>query len=213
MPGLLHIDSSMRRTESVTREVTAAFVRYWRRANPLGDYVYRDLGALPVPHLDEATVEASLTPETERSSEQRAGWAVSEPLIEELRAADTLLLGVPMYNFTIPSALKAWVDRVVVKEHMVDPVDGSGLLVGKRVVVVAACGGSYSPGAPRAEFDHQLPYLRAVFSQIGLDRRLEVVRAEMTLAYAVPGLAPFKDLAETSRKQVDQDVRGLALAV
>ncbi|MGI5183687.1 FMN-dependent NADH-azoreductase [Dactylosporangium sp. CA-152071] len=212
MPNLLHIDCSVRRDESVTRSITAVFAEEWRAAHADGGYVYRDIGAAPVPHIDEAAVVAGLLPPEAWADEHRVGWSVSEPLIEELRAADTLLLGVPMYNFSIPSVLKAWFDRVTVKEHMITVPGTEGLLTDKRTIVVTARGGSYAPGTPRESFDFQAPYLRALLEQIGLDRHLEFVHAEMTLAHSVPALEQFKPIADTSREEALETVRRLAAA-
>ncbi|RKR91927.1 FMN-dependent NADH-azoreductase [Micromonospora pisi] len=211
MANLLHIDCSIRQDGSVSREVSAIFAERWRAANPGGGYTHRDLGKSPVPHLDEESLMATFLPPESWSETQRAGWAITEPLLAELRAADTVLLAVPMYNYSIPSSLKAWMDRVTVKEHMVNEATGEGtLLVGKRAVVVTARGGSYGPGTPRQDFDFQEPYLRALLSQIGLDKDLTFVHSEMTLAHSVPALEQFKELADTSREQAVRTVRELA---
>ncbi|MEO3868284.1 NAD(P)H-dependent oxidoreductase [Nonomuraea sp. B12E4] len=210
-PTLLHIDCSIRQNGSVTREITAIFAAEWRRAHPGGTYVYRDLGSSPIPHVDEAAVAAGLHAREALEENQRAAWAVSEPLINEVRQAGTILLGVPMYNYSIPSALKAWFDRVTVKEHMVGDPGGEGLLTGKRTIVVTAQGGSYGPGTPRERYDFQQPYLRALLEQIGLGRDVEFVRSEMTLAHSVPALEPFRPMAEASREEAVQAVRRLAV--
>lgn len=212
MPTLLHIDCSMRQDSSVTREITAIFVEEWRQANRDGKYVYRDLGTSPIPHADEAAVVAGLLPREALNDYQRVAWAVSEPLINELREADTILLGVPMYNYSIPSVLKVWFDRITVKEHMIGDPTSEGLLTGKRTVVVTARGGAYGPGTPRERYDFQTPYLRALLEQIGLDRNLEFVHSEMTLAYSVPSLEQFKPIADASREEAVKAVCRLALA-
>lgn len=196
---LLHIDTSLRVEGSVSREVTGAFAETWREAHPDGRYVHRDLVASPLPHLDGDAVEGSAG-----RSELRA------ELIDELRSAETVLLGVPMYNFSIPSSLKAWLDWIAVPELFVDQQTGEGALVDKRVVVVTARGGSYAPGTPRHSFDFQEPYLRAVFSMIGLDRNLEFVHAELTKAHAVPHLAQFREQAVASLEDAHRVVRKLA---
>jgi FMN-dependent NADH-azoreductase len=135
---------------------------------------------------------------------------VSSALIAELEAADTVVLGVPMYNFTIPSTVKAWLDRIVVPRLRVDPETGIGPVAGKRVVVTTARGGAYGPGMPREEFEFQERYLRAVFSGFGLDQNLTFVNTELTLADVVPAMAQFQDLAVHSRAEAHRVVRELA---
>ncbi|GAA3459339.1 FMN-dependent NADH-azoreductase [Saccharothrix longispora] len=203
MSELLHIDTSLRTGGSVSREVTGAFARAWRAARPDAGYTYRDLAADPLPHVDPAVL-AARAGSGDRSAEER--------LRAELLAADTLLIGAPMYNFGLPSTLKAWLDWVIVPELFVDQRTGEGLLVGKRVVVVTARGGSYSAGTPLHAFDFQEPYLRAVFSMIGLDRDLEFVHAEMTKAHDAPEFAEHRGHADASREDAHRAVLKLAAA-
>lgn len=203
MPNLLHIDTSLRFEGSVSREVTRAFAEAWRAAHPDGGHTYRDLAADPLPHVDPASLATRET-EGDRPLEQR--------LVAEVKAADTVLLGVPMYNYGVPSSLKAWLDWIMVPELFVDQATGEGVLTGKRVVVVTARGGSYAPGTPRHAFDFQEPYLRAVLGMIGLDRDLEFVHAELTKAHTVPQLAQFREQAVASLEDAHRAVRKLAAA-
>lgn len=203
MAHLLHIDTSLRFEGSVSRQVSGAFAEAWRAARPDGAYTYRDLAADPLPHVDPAAL-ATRQADGDRPLEQR--------LIAEVKAADTVLLGVPMYNFGLPSSLKAWLDWIIVPELMADQQTGEGVLTGKRIVVVTARGGSYAPGTPRHSFDFQEPYLRAVFGMLGLDRHLEFVHAELTLAGVVPHLAQFRELAVASLEDAHRVVRELAVA-
>ncbi|MEU7481895.1 NAD(P)H-dependent oxidoreductase [Lentzea sp. NPDC042327] len=193
MTNLLHLDSSIRYDGSVTRDITRAFADSWRAANPEGGYTYRDLHAVPVPHKD--------------GTEQ----GIAAELTAELKAADVLLIGAPMYNFSIPSTLKAWIDQVATSEFFARE-DGTWPLGEKRVVVVTARGGSYKPGTPREGFDFQEPYLRAVLSMIGLDRTLEFVHAELTLADVVPQMHQFRELAVESLADAHRVVKELASA-
>ncbi|WP_406204629.1 NAD(P)H-dependent oxidoreductase [Kitasatospora sp. NBC_01560] len=197
MPSLLHIDASIRRTGSVTRELTDFHAAEWQRNHPGGGYAYRDLAADPVPHLTHAVREALLDPSGEHG-EPPQERALNEALTAEVRGATTLVLGIPMYNYAIPSTVKAWLDRLVTPAHMVAPGAGAGLLGGKSVVVVTARGGSYAPGTPREGWDHQEPYLRAVLASIGLADDLTFVHAELTLATVVPQMAGLKPQAEKS---------------
>ena len=203
MAHLLHIDTSLRFEGSVSREVSGAFAQAWRTAHPDGQYTYRDLAADPLPHVDPDAVAT-------RQADGRPPW--ERRLVAEVKAADTVLLGVPMYNFGVPSSLKAWLDWTMVPELFVDQETGAGVLTGTRVVVVTARGGSYAPGTPRHSFDFQEPYLRAVFGMVGLDRDLEFVHAELTLASVMPHLAQFRELAVASLEDAHRVVRELAVA-
>lgn len=210
MAHLLHIDTSLRQDGSVSREVTGAFAEHWRAANPHGTYAYRDFGANPVPHLDWDGVLVEAVPVEERSPEQDAVAKVTTELVTDLEAADIVLLGVPMYNFSIPSSLKAWLDRIITPRTAVNPATGVGPLSGKRVIVVTARGGAYGPGMPREPYEFQERYLRAVFSKIGLDDDLTFVNTELTLAGVNPALAQFISKAEESRASSHRSVRELA---
>lgn len=188
MSNLLHIDSSIRTEGSVSREVTKAFADAWKEANPGGVHTYRDLAKDPVPHV---------------------GGQPQDDLVAEVRAADVIVIGAPMYNFSIPSTLKAWIDQIAVRDFFVRE-DGTAELHGKRVVVVTARGGSYKPGTPREGFDFQEPFLRAIFNLIGLDRNLEFVHAELTMAGVNPQLAQFRELAVESLADAHRVVKELA---
>ncbi|MFF4712939.1 FMN-dependent NADH-azoreductase [Streptomyces eurythermus] len=212
MPRLLHLDASARR-DSYSRRVGRIFAEQWQAANPSGEYVHRDLAADPVPHVDEALTEINefaaangingveeITARALRTPEQKATWAISEPLVTELLAADVLLIGTPMYNFSVPSTLKAWLDRVIYP--WVDLKD-------TRAVIVTARGGSYAPGTPRAEFDYQETYLRALLSQCGLAEPT-FINTELTLSNVVPFLARFKEVHTESYTTSQQSARELA---
>ena len=168
---LLHIDSSIQADRSVSRELSAAIVARLREHTPDAFVTYRDLAVTPVAHLTGATL--GMAPGSEEDV------AHGSELLEEFIAADTVVLGVPMYNFTVPSQLKAWIDRIVVANRTFRYVDMRpvGLAGGKRVIIGLSRGGFYGPGSPVAAADHQEPYLRAIFAFIGIDN-LEFVRAE-----------------------------------
>lgn len=221
---LLHLDASANRTtESITRRLTALFARRWLAAN--GDsteYRCRDLVADPVPPLD--TAYCSLGRRLERdgllpldrvhtrieSDDEKRQWELTRPLIEDLRAADILLIGAPMYNYSISAALKTWIDRVSFPGALTDPESGRKVLAETRVVVVTASGGAYGPGTPRDGWDFQTPYLRSYFSEHGVrEENLSFISAEMTLADLAPGLAPFRPLAARSRTAAEAAVRSL----
>jgi FMN-dependent NADH-azoreductase len=212
MATLLHIDASIRREGSISRQVSGAFADHWRTANPGGEYNYRDLATEPLPHIDERVLVAVGTPAEDHTPEIAEAATTHRDLVEEIKAADTVLIGVPMYNFSIPSTLKAWLDWIIMPSTRFNPETGEGPLAGKRVIVVNSRGGAYGPGTPRADFDFQERYLRAVFGLIGLDVDLTFVNAELTLADTVPALAQFKDIAAESLETAHRTVRELATA-
>jgi FMN-dependent NADH-azoreductase len=165
---LLHLDSSARNS-SVSRKLTARFAEEWKKNHPEGEVIYRDLSTTALPQITDdwgATYvdESTLTPA------QRSYLATSDTLTEELRAADTVVIGAPMYNFSISSLLKGWIDQVVRRGKTVKfgPDGPRGLLGGKEVVVITSRGGSYEKGSAAASLDFQEPYLRAIFGFIGL---------------------------------------------
>ncbi len=167
---LLRIDSSARRNSSVSRQLTDAFIDTWKREHPRGEVVVRDLAATPLPLLTDEWTKAASTSPDQRTAEQRQMLGISETLIDELAAAETIVIGAPMYNFTISSLLKAWIDQIVRpgKTVMYGPDGAKGLLNGKKVVVLTARGGAYANGAPRAKYDFQETYLRQILGFIGL---------------------------------------------
>ncbi|MGD0567833.1 MAG: NAD(P)H-dependent oxidoreductase [Candidatus Sulfotelmatobacter sp.] len=166
---LLRIDSSARR-KSVSRQLTDGFVDAWKKANPTSEVIERDLAATQLPHItDEWTLAAYSDPAT-LTPAQREVLSVSETLIEELMAADTVVIGAPMYNLTVSAPLKAWIDQVVRVGRTVlyGPNGPEGKLNGKKVFVLTSRGGAFRPGSPTAQYDHQEPYLRHILGFIGL---------------------------------------------
>jgi FMN-dependent NADH-azoreductase len=174
---LLHLDSSILGDNSASREVSAAIVARLLQADPSLDVTYRDLAADPVPHLSGAYLAAAAgAPGME---EFQGEVATSTAIMDEFLAADTVVIGAPMYNFTISTQLKAWIDRIAVRGKTFSYSENGpqGLAGGKRVIIAIARGNLYGPGAPAAAFDFQEPYLRAVFGFIGISD-VEFVRAE-----------------------------------
>jgi FMN-dependent NADH-azoreductase len=165
---LLRIDSSAR-SSSVTRQLTAKFVEEWKKNHPAGEVIQRDLATTVLPHITDHWVGAHLEP-SQLTPAQRSYLATSDQLIEELQAADTIVIGAPMYNFAIPSSLKAWIDQIVRMGKTIGygASGARGLLANKRVIVVTARGGAYGKGTPAEKFDFQEPYLRHIFGFIGL---------------------------------------------
>jgi FMN-dependent NADH-azoreductase len=160
---LLHIDSGITGAASVSRQISAGVVEALKTADPTIQVVRRDLEAHPLPHLDGADL---------------SGLSEGNPLAEFLEA-DIVVLGAPMYNFGIPSQLKAWFDRVLVagKTFRYTQNGPEGLASGKRVIIASARGGAYADGAPAAPLDFHEPYLRTLFKFVGIPD-VEVIRAE-----------------------------------
>lgn len=172
MPTLLHIDSSPRLEESVTRNLSAYFVRRWCERVPDGLVIRRDVGMAPPPHPDALTLAAATMPEARRDPRQQAAAALSDRMLEELEAADVIVVGAPMYNFSVTSGLKAWFDLVSRpgRTFRYGPQGQEGLLKGKRVVVITARGGFYRPGTPDAAAeDLQEKQIESFFRFVGLD--------------------------------------------
>ncbi|TVL92420.1 FMN-dependent NADH-azoreductase [Streptomyces sp. SAJ15] len=199
MPTLLHIDSSVFPAEgSASRSVTAAFRKEWEAQHPNGRVVYRDLHADPVPHLAFDGAFAGFIGPDERTPEQRAAFALREELAGELEQADAVLIGAPMYNFTIPSGLKAWLDHVIINGRTFGTENPTA--AGTPVVVVASRGGGYGPGTPRESFEFVTTYLEKVLNG-GLGLEVEFIVPELTLARSVPAMADLVPLADASREE------------
>lgn len=166
---LLRIDSSARKN-SVSRQLTAEFVQSWRKQHPGGQVIERDLATTHLPHITDEWVQAVHSDPAGHTTEQKLVLATSDALVEELRHADEIVIGAPMYNFAIPAPLKAWIDQVVrvgktVLFHESGP---KGLLRNKKVYVITSRGGAFRPGTPTERFDYQEPYLRHILAFIGL---------------------------------------------
>jgi FMN-dependent NADH-azoreductase len=174
---LLHIDSSVLGAHSVSRQVSAAIVDRLRNANPGLEITYRDVGATPLSHLSGSHLAAAqgATPEAALAQDLAAGQSA----LDEFLAADIVVVGAPMYNFTLPSQLKAWIDRIVVagKTFTYGPQGAEGLAGNKRVIIAISRGGFYGAGTPAALGEHLETYLRWVFGFIGVTN-LELIFAD-----------------------------------
>lgn len=163
---VLHIDSSALGSASASRELTAAVVRQLRADSPHVEVSYRDLDAQPLPHFTGATLAKSDPAEAE----------LAKTVLDEFLAADVVVIGAPMYNFSLPSTLKAWIDRIAVAgvTFRYTANGPEGLVGGKRVIVASTRGGVYGDASPA---DFQEAYLRQVFAFIGIPS-IEILRAE-----------------------------------
>jgi FMN-dependent NADH-azoreductase len=154
---LLQVDSSAR-ASSVTRRLTAKFTEEWRKNHPDGEVVQRDLSATALPLITDDWLATRLE-ESKLTPAQRSYLSTSDELIEELQAADMVVIGAPMYNLSIPSPLKAWIDQIVRLGKTVGhgPNGPQGLLARKKVVVITSRGSTYEKGTARGAFDFQEP--------------------------------------------------------
>ena len=170
MPTLLHIDSSPLYGASVSRELTTAFVTQWKASNPDGTTNYRDLNGTAIPPITAAWVAAAYTPDEARSLDQRSVLSLSDSLLTELEQADEYVIGVPMHNFGVPSALKLWIDQIARTGRTFTYADGrpQGLLIGKKATFIIATGGIYDAQTAMASFNYVEPYLRSLFGFLGV---------------------------------------------
>jgi len=192
---LLHVDSSLFADRSVSREVAKTFRETWAQEHPGGEVVYRDVATEPVALLDGALLGAAFTPEEQRTPEQKAALAARDALAEELLSADAYLFAVPMYNWSISTSFKLWLDQVIVQGKTLgtDPLP----LAGRPATVVLSYGGGYFPGTPHDGWDHVRPYLEtALVKALGLDVRF--VTVQLTLAESTPAMA---ELIPQSKEQ------------
>ena len=201
MAHLLHIDSSIQGDKSVSRRLTARAAGRWRDAHPGGTTTYRDFGTDPIPHFDAATGTARMLPPEQRTPAQEASYALSLELVGEIQAADTVLFGLPLYNFGPPSTVKAWVDHLIVPGVSTSGDGSEGLLGDTELIVLAARGGGYAPGTPREGWDHAEQWLPHGVSIVGLTPRF--ITAELTLADVTPAMAAFKPLAAESLRAAE----------
>ena len=182
---ILHIISSPRKGASASIQLGNGIVEKLQAANPGSTVLVHDLATHPFPQLEEAKLQSFFTPTESRTPEQHAAAKHSDDAIAEIQAADVIVIGAPLYNFGIPSTLKAWVDHIARAGITFKYVDGApqGLVTGKKVYVAMSSGGIYSEG-PAAGYDFVAPYLKGVLGFLGMTD-VTVVRAE---GMAIPGV-------------------------
>ncbi|PSB48888.1 NAD(P)H dehydrogenase [Cyanosarcina cf. burmensis CCALA 770] len=169
---LLEVQSSVRQENSISRSLSYEFVQAWQKNHSHAQHKKRDVGANPPAHPTELWTKANYTPPKARTSEMVGVLSHSEQLIEELLWADRLLLGVPMYNLSVPSNFKAYLDNVV-RVGRTFAFDKQaftlqGLATGKKALIISPSAGDYAPGTPMAKWDFCEPYLRAILEFIGI---------------------------------------------
>lgn len=171
MANILHIDSSPRGERSISRTLSYEFVTAWKDTHPDDTVTYRDLGHNPVPHVDESWIAAAFTPPEARTPELVEAISLSDSLVDEVLAADRYVFGVPMYNLSIPSTFKAYIDQIVRagRTFAVGENGYEGLIDNsKKALIITARGGTFPPGTPAAAYDLQEPYLRTIFGFLGI---------------------------------------------
>jgi FMN-dependent NADH-azoreductase len=182
MPTLLAIEVSPRHEFSTSRKLTAHFIDRWKAEHPGSAVVVRDLMKTPPPFVDLAWIGGAYTPREQHSPEIAAAIRVSDDLVAELKAADHIVIGTPMFNFSIPAVLKAYIDQIVRVGVTVSP-NNVGLLTGKKATVILASGGDFSPGSPVEKYNQASGYLRQVLGWIGISD-VEVILANRARAGA-----------------------------
>ena len=198
MPHLLHLDSSADLETSRSRAIGATFVEAWLAADPANTVTRRDLHRAPLPHLADSSLHWPPHARPEGSNPPADAEALQASLVEELLAADVVLVGAPLYNYSMPSTLKAWIDYI----HVPGVTAGDKQpMAGRPAVIITSRGVSYDDGSPTAGWDHAVPPLQLVLGA-SLGMPVTVITTSLTLAEAVPELAD----------QIDRSREELALA-
>ncbi|MCU1557629.1 MAG: putative acyl carrier protein phosphodiesterase 1 phosphodiesterase 1 [Microbacteriaceae bacterium] len=206
MPRLLHIDSSADIEHSRSRAITRTFADEWRSHGADFTVTYRDLHRVAIPHLPDAALHWPPRLRPQGATPPAEAEALQQELILELVSADVLLVGAPMYNYSLPSALKAWIDYVHVP-GVTAPFDvETQPLAGRPAVIVTSRGASYEEGSPTAGWDHAVPVLELILGN-ALGMSTTVIATSLTLADSVPALA---DRLDQSRAELAQAHREAA---
>ncbi len=183
MSDLLHITVSPMGDHSISRAVDAAFMEAYNAKNPNAVIITHDLAVETIPHLDGEAIGAGYTAEADRSATAAAKHNYRLGLIKEVNEAKHIVVATPMWNFSVPSVLKAWIDQII--------IPGAVTVAGKVTVIISQ-GGSYAPGAPRAGWDWESGFMKQVFESLGATD-VQVIVSEFGLAGIAPGMEAFVD--------------------
>ncbi|GAB3606118.1 NAD(P)H-dependent oxidoreductase [Conyzicola nivalis] len=195
MPHLLHLDSSADLDTSRSRAIGQTFVDAWLEADPQNTVTHRDLHRAPLPHLADSSLHWPEHARPEGSNPPAEAVALQAALIEELLTADVVLVGAPLYNYSMPSTLKAWIDHI----HVPGITAGDKQpMAGRPAVIISSRGVSYDEGSPTAGWDHAVPALQLILGT-SLGMPVTLVSTSLTLAEAVPELA---DQIERGREEL-----------
>ncbi len=203
--SLLLVHASPRGERSHSRRLADEFLQSWQSLHPTARVAVRDLGYEPPPYVTEAWVEGAFTPPTGHSHAARAAVRVSDRYVDELLAADEIVIATPIYNLSIPAVLKAWIDQIVRpgRTFSMGPAGFAGLLKTKRVRVLVASGSDFRPTGAFGAYNFVEPYLRAVLGFIGI--------TDVTFVYA-HSLNDGNPLRETSLAEARSTLQTLAAA-
>jgi FMN-dependent NADH-azoreductase len=208
MATLLKIDVSPRGDASYSRQFGSTFLNAWQAANPGATVTTRDLAKQQPTYVDLQWIAGAFTPPEQLTDEHKGALKLSNEIVAEVQAADTILITTPMYNFQVPAVLKAWIDHLVrvgvtVNYTAEGPV---GQLKGKKVVVIVAGAGSYDKGTPTESYDFLSPYVRHVLGFIGL------TNVEILIAGGAAGVQYGKITEAEWKKPFDEKAAALATA-
>ena len=193
---LLKITTSINGDHSISNSVCDAFVGAWKEKNADATIVERNLATDPVPHLDAEAIYAGYTPEENRSDGMKSKMAARMVLIEELKAATDVVIATPMWNWNVPSGLKAWIDSIVMPGVM---APGMGLLEGKKFTFCCSQGGSYTAESGKGGWDYMTGYLVMVPKALGAkESDIDLILVEFGLAGIAPGMEGLVDAKEKS---------------
>ena len=170
MPTLLHLDASPRGDYSISRQLSAAAVAAWKDKHPGGKVIVRDLTKTKMTFVDLDWITGAFSAPDQLTDDHKNALAISDTLISELLEADEIVMGTPMYNFTIPAVVKAWIDHVVRagKTFNYGSSGPEGLAKGRKMLVAVASGGSYDKASGMEAYNYETPYLRQILGFIGI---------------------------------------------
>ncbi|MGI4894882.1 MAG: FMN-dependent NADH-azoreductase [Janthinobacterium lividum] len=207
MPHLLHLDSSADLATSRSRAVTASFADAWRARGAEFTVTHRDLHRDPLPHLADSELHWPAQARKPDAAPPTEAARIQQVILDELRAADVVVIGAPLYNYTVPSTLKVWIDNVHVPGVMAGP--GTQPMAGREVVVVSSRGGLYDAGTPTEGWDHGVPVLQLIMGE-SLGMTVSVIQTSATLADRLPDLFPVRERSDAELAAAHEAARELA---
>jgi FMN-dependent NADH-azoreductase len=209
MPHLLHLDSSADAERSRSRAITTTFADAWREHGAGYSVGYRDLHRDPLPHLADAALHWPRRLRPDDAAPPAAAEALQRELIEELTSADVLLIGAPLYNYSLPSSLKAWIDHIHVP-GVTAPFDvPTQPMAARPAVIVSAQGASYDAHTPTEGWDHAVPVLELILGT-SLGMTLTVITTSLTLAETVPALSDQRDRGRAELARAHEEAAATA---